>query len=177
MESKDEGNWIVSKYLSIDSLKMNGQYESYVKGLDIGEMKEVQAFLYDTVAYANGKAYVWGLSYSSYEACPYYQGKSIFFTTVSNEGIYKNTIRILEISSGGDAPVFGSYWGRCVVDKMLQLSCADTSLSGEYMDDGYEEVVMLPGVRTYQITSEGVIKPLKNLKGKEIQKRKKSTNS
>jgi hypothetical protein len=165
-------DWKLLKFIEIDSLKTAKAYEKYVQDLDIGQIKNAYADIYDTLLYPNGKIIVWGLKISSYEACPYFEGKTIYLTTISNEGIFKATAAILEISSGGDAPAFGYDWGQCTIGNDLRIACIDSSLIGE-SEDQYESVEITPGKTSYEITSDGVIKKLEHQEGSVIKQRRK----
>lgn len=168
---KENSSWL-KDFLMIDSLKVAGKYEEYVEKLDIGQLKNAEAFLYNKFSYGKGNAYIWSLSVGSYEACPYYGGNVVYLSTVSNDGVHKSTRKILELMTGGDAPMFSSDWGVCRIEKDLTITCRDTSLVGEYTDAGYEETTATPGLRTYKIDQEGMINETANTKGAEIKKEK-----
>lgn len=172
MEAQKENNSWLKDFLRIDSLKTAGKYEEYVQQLDIGQLKNAEALVYTKFSYGKGNAYVWALNIGSYEACPYYGGNVVYLSTVSSDGVHKSTRKILELMSGGDAPMFSSDWGVCRIEKDLTITCSDTSLVGEYTDDGHEEITMTPGLRTYKIDQEGLIDETSNTKGAEIKKQK-----
>ena len=140
--------------------------------LDIGQTKESSAWVYDTLSYATGKLIVWGITYSSYEACPSFAGKKIFITTISNEDKPQNTIQLMEVSGAADAPVYGSITGQCSISEDLSIACSDSLINGQYVDPtekekGYEEKVTSLCTRKYKIEDNGIIKELENKKSPE----------
>lgn len=170
-----KGDFTISQWMEIDSIKANGKYPAYLEKLDIGQTKDSRGWIYDTIPLAEGNAYVWGIWYTSYEACPYFSGKDIYLTTVSKEGKPVATIKLTKVSSGGDPPAFGSDWGACQIGEDF-IMCKDTSMYGEYGDDGYDEMVLTPGSRLYQLASDGSIKEMDKKSGPEIKKRRKQNN-
>ncbi len=128
---KIKENWTVNDFLQIDSLKAAGKYQEYVAHLDIGQTKESSAWIYDTLSYSTGKLVVWGITYSSYEACPSFSGKNIFITTISNDDKYQNTIKLLELSGFADPPVYSNITGQCMIKADLSIFGGDSIMNGE----------------------------------------------
>ncbi|MFL5728509.1 MAG: hypothetical protein ACJ75J_03385 [Cytophagaceae bacterium] len=174
--TQEEGGWEIRTYLMIDSLKKNKKYEEYVESLDIGQTKSAEAWVYDTLEFGNTKAVLWGISHSSYEACPFFSGRSVYLSTFSAGDKAIGTQRILEISSGGDAPYYGSTSGECTLNSTGTISCLDSLVSGgetvTVKGKEYEEVVTSTVSRTLQIEKDGTIRPLKNTKSAEIKTNK-----
>jgi hypothetical protein len=162
-------------FLEIDSIKSAGKYSDYIQSLDIGMTKDSRSWIYDTLSIQEGTAYVWGISYDSYEACPHFSGKTMYLTTVSKNGTPNATIKLTEISSGGDPPSFGADWGTCQIGTDF-IVCTDTSMFGEYGDDGYDDVSMIPASRRYSLASGGSIKLLEDKKEAEIKMKRKQNN-
>jgi hypothetical protein len=98
----------LNEFCRIDSLKENEVYADYVKGLDIGMTKNSIAFKVGWLEFDNGtKLFLWGLNYTSFEACPFFSGKVILGTFV-NEKNENTTFVIAERSGGGDPPSMGN---------------------------------------------------------------------
>jgi hypothetical protein len=169
-------NWTLNDFLKIDSLKTAGKYKEYVEHLDIGQTKESSAWIYDTLSDVSGKVIVWGITYSSYEACPSFSGKNIFITTISQDDKYQNTIKLLEISGFADPPVYSSITGQCILNADLSIACMDSLMYGEYIDPsatekGYDETTRSTCTRKYKIENDGRIKELENKKSPEKKER------
>ena len=94
----------INTFCKIDSLKAEGVHSEYVAKLDIGMTKESIAFRIGMVSMPNdAKLFLWGIESSSYEACPFHQGKTIIATFV-NENKNNTHFIVGEISSAGDPP-------------------------------------------------------------------------
>jgi len=109
---KDELNggleYTINTFCKIDSLKHNDEYKEYVEKLDIGMTKQSIAYKIGVVKFKNGnKLFLWGITQSSYEACPFFAGTTIVGTYVTEKN--ENTHFIIgEISSAGDPPSTGN---------------------------------------------------------------------
>lgn len=98
----------IDEFCRIDSLKENGAYKNYLSSLDIGMLKNSIAFKTGWIDLKNGtKLFLWGLNYDSFEACPFFSGKVIIGTFVS-ENKQNTSFVIAERSGGGDPPSMGN---------------------------------------------------------------------
>jgi hypothetical protein len=85
---------VIPEFLIIVSLKKSGQYENYIEHLDIGQLQDCLGYLVKNISLSDEKkAIIWGINYSSYEACPAYNGDDIFLTILEKE-IPISTIQI-----------------------------------------------------------------------------------
>lgn len=102
--TQDESYYLES-YLKIEDLKKNNKYDKYVETLDLGMMKDAVAspIFRTTIADTLGLVF-WTLSFSSYEACPYFQGESVFATLYCHEKPV-STFVIAKQESSADAPM------------------------------------------------------------------------
>lgn len=101
----------VEDVLFFDSLKVNDGYEEYMEILDIGMMKDTTAHAVCEIEVdSSTKFFVWYIDYGTYEACPYFAGKSVYLSTLKN-GTITSCNLIAEFSGGGDAP----YWSENLI--------------------------------------------------------------
>jgi hypothetical protein len=78
----------IEGFLEIDSLKKNNKYEEYLQHLDIGNIRDANAFLIQEWNFSKDtRASLWAIKFSSYEACPYYEGTDIYLSMVKNDSL------------------------------------------------------------------------------------------
>lgn len=100
------GKSSIDDALFFDSLKTAGGYESYVEVLDIGMMKDANAYAAQHIALDDSTGLLlWYVDFGTYEACPYFSGKTLYASVFRNNEVKSCTL-IGESSGGGDAP----YW-------------------------------------------------------------------
>jgi len=170
-------NWIISDFMKIDSIKRSGKYKNYVENLDIGQTKDATTWVYDTLSFAKGKIFIWGISYYSFEACPSFAGRIIYLTSLTKEGSHLSTYKLLENSGGMDAPIYGTRVSQCIMNEDLSISCKDTVMNGESMmenDKSFEETRTVTSLRKLQIDPNGKINLIENKESPEIIERKKA---
>jgi hypothetical protein len=78
--------------------------------------------------------FLWVLDYSSYEACPYYSGTTIYGSLFVNRK-FKNTAAIGDISGGGDPPV----WGGTLITSNIRENRIEIRELQEFGDEMYDE--------------------------------------
>lgn len=128
-----DGDFYIEKFLEVDSLKENDEYDSY--SWDIGMIQYVKSFVLDTLSLNNKEVIVWGLQESTYEACPYGSWDLIYATIINNKQPEK-TILLAEESGGGDPPGFGETKIYASLDSNLNIEITRTNISGEEDNDG-----------------------------------------
>jgi len=135
---------LINEFCEIDSLKENGAYEEYLKKIDIGMTKSSISYKIGYVTLATGlNVFLWGIEYSSYEACPYFSGKILIATFVNESG--KNSSFIISESSGaGDPPATGKTDLWCTITKEGSFQLNGINIS----DD-----IDVPGVETETTTT------------------------
>ncbi len=113
----------ISYFKLIDSLKSYGLYESYLENIDLGMIKEATAFGCDTLYQENGEEYVlWGIRYSSFEACPFYFGTDIYITKIKDKKVLF-TVLAGQKFGAGDAPMsYKSTLTANINDKLIAYS-------------------------------------------------------
>jgi len=139
-EPTEYSNYTVKTFYRLDSMKNNNTYDDYVNSLDIGMMKDIDAYLCDKII-VNDSTFIllWAISYGSYEACPYSSGTVIFGTYVLNNSV-KNVAVVGESSGGGDPPV----WGDTFISSEITeegISCDKIDRFGEEDYETGEEIV------------------------------------
>ena len=91
-------------FYKIDSVKAAGKYIEYCDSLQIGDTKCSNAFaICKLQPDGNTNILVWALVTSSYEACPYSDVKTVYFSVVRG-GIVSQTFMLGEYMVAGDAP-------------------------------------------------------------------------
>ncbi len=110
------GNWFkhdlvagasydIETFYKIDSVKAVGKYKEYCDSLQIGNTKYANAYaICKLQADTNTAILVWTLVSSSYEACPYSETKTVYFTIVYG-GAITQTFELGEYGTYADAPV------------------------------------------------------------------------
>ncbi len=130
----------ISDFLKIDSLKGANNYEAYTQSLDIGMLRDAKAFKIGIASLGNDKkGALWGIWYSSYEACPYYHGVDLYLSVFENQKL-KRTFKVGSNFSSVDPPIAvynpisstlnGS-------ELIIKLEANEIDL----MEDGREEIV------------------------------------
>lgn len=151
----EAATYIINSFLSIDSLKAEGEYEEYVNSLDLGMMKESQAFAEGIIA-VSGKNNIllWSLDYSTYEACPYASGALVFGTFLENYEVV-NTVLLAEVSGGADAP----FWWETRVSSVIRSTDIKTirieRSGGDEDKNGKEIIEKTEDHYTVEIMEEG----------------------
>ncbi len=81
-------------FIKIDSIKKAGQYDTYLENLDIAMLRDARAFaIQKTNLKGDFQGMLWGITYSSYEACPAYSGTDLFFSFMA-EGNLQRTLQV-----------------------------------------------------------------------------------
>lgn len=95
-------------FCKIDSLKQAEKFNDYLKKLDIGMTKNSIAYSVGSLKFDDRNTlFIWGITKSSYEACPYFSGTKLIATYVYENKI-ATTFLIGEMSDFSDPPVLGS---------------------------------------------------------------------
>lgn len=127
-------DYYLKQYLFIDSLKVNGVYDSYP--WDIGMIMYTNSFAIDTLTTLDSfDIILWGLKESTYEACPYGDYSIIYGTVFNKKDSALGTFSLAEKSYGGDPPAFGSTTNYAVLDKDLTLTQELVQINGEDLED------------------------------------------
>lgn len=131
------GMWDIEKAMKIDSLRRSGELEAYWDNLDIGMIKNSDAFAGEKIYLDSHRwIYLWGIDYSTFEACPYAEGRVIYGTLIV-DGKVSNCYLLGEESNGGDPPSWGETKTYSEVTP-TSISIRETSLHGEEDMDGKE---------------------------------------
>jgi hypothetical protein len=94
----------LSEFYKIDSVKATGTYAKWCEKLDIGMTKYANAYGIGKIN-VNGTLFlVWAFTQSSYEACPWSSGTSVYLTTVNTNSMGESFL-LGETYGAGDAPV------------------------------------------------------------------------
>jgi hypothetical protein len=112
-----EMEYELNTFFKIDSLKRAGTYEDYVSSLDIGQMKNSEAYPVGYIELApNKQLFLWGLQYGTYEACPFMAGTTIYGSIFEN-GVQTSTRVFAELMAGGDPP--------SMMSKLIELKISE----------------------------------------------------
>lgn len=92
-------------FFIVDSLKTNKIYQQYLDKIDIGMVKYSDGyFLGKSIIDEETSLLFWSITFSSYEACPFFSGTMVMGTLVYR-GEISNSLLLAEEMSAGDAPV------------------------------------------------------------------------
>jgi hypothetical protein len=117
-------------FIRLDSIKKAGGYEDYLSKLDIGMYKDIRAIYYKKYDISASKSLnLWGFDYSSYEACPYANGKVIFVNTVEN-GKNVSCVPFAYFHNWADAPFYENFRTNSFLDKNGNVTINEIVNSG-----------------------------------------------
>lgn len=123
-----------------DSLKLAEEYESYCEMLDIGMMKDATAHSICQLSMDESTTLlIWFVDFATYEACPYFAGKTVYASVLKNNQIVSCTL-IGEDSGGGDAP----YWSENLIESTISTNNVKSvkyDRSGGETDEEGNEIV------------------------------------
>jgi hypothetical protein len=117
-------------FLRLDSIKKAGGYENYLSKLDIGMYKDIRAVHFKDINLSKAVSLkLWGFDYSSYEACPYSNGKVVFISKFVN-GKNVECVPFSYFNNWADAPFYENVKTNSMFDKNAKLSVAEYQVSG-----------------------------------------------
>ena len=124
-------------FLKIDSVRNAGEYQNYVETLDIGMIKDATALYLENIKLdANTGINLWCIKYSSYEACPYYEGTEVFGTYYTKNGPQK-TYLLGVVSTAADPPMGLETY----VNSVLKGKSFESFYSAKELDLDEEEAI------------------------------------
>ena len=139
-EISNAASYKLLNFYEIDSIKLSGGYDEYVENLDLGMMKESDAYIDRKIKLDDSTTLlVWYLTYSTYEACPYASG-TLLFASVLYDNVVTSSTLIGENSGSGDAP----YWGEtstCCHLTENSFSAGKKEMNGGDEDEEGNEIV------------------------------------
>lgn len=117
-------------FLGLDSIKKAGGYENYLSKLDIGMYKDIRAVHFRDINLSNSASLkLWGFEYSSYEACPYSNGKVVFISKFV-DGKNVECVPLSYFHNWADAPFYENFKTSSVFDKNANVSVVEYQVSG-----------------------------------------------
>lgn len=117
-------------FLRLDSIKKAGGYENYLSKLDIGMYKDIRAVHFNDIKLSNSASLkFWGFDYSSYEACPYSNGKVVFISKFV-DGKNVECVPFSYFHNWADAPFYENFKTNSMFDKNAKLSVVEYQVSG-----------------------------------------------
>ena len=145
---------VFQEFLKIDSLKKSGKYEEYLEHLDIGMLRDAEAFDLGEVKLGKQSAQLWGLRFSSYEACPYYHGVDLFLS-FKNESEVSKTILVGSKMDWTDPPMIveNSTFSTLIAD---QLVIKYREKETELADEGESDKVLNVDRKTFYFDLEHI---------------------
>lgn len=155
--SEYSGKWLLMAINEMDSLKAEGDFQSYLDRLDIGMLAKAEIYLVGKIELKkNLNIIAWGVNYSTVEACPYGYGAHLFFTLIDKDFNILNCVLAAEYSGGGDPPIFGSTERQAQLNtKQLTLEIHVINIEGEMGDEG-EIIDKKEKDFSYRFTTEGI---------------------
>ncbi|MCP9767978.1 hypothetical protein EGI22_08640 [Lacihabitans sp. LS3-19] len=97
-----------ASFIQIDSAKKMGKYEEFLSKLDIGVFKDIKSVLFKEYDLGDSKSLkFWGYDFSTFDACPYTNGKVILVSTFIN-GKNTSCTPFSYYQNWADAPFYNS---------------------------------------------------------------------
>lgn len=131
--SEKWNSYYVDEVIGMNLRKRNSTYESYLESLDLTMLKDANAFAIQLFAKNDVAFMLWGIEYSSYEACPFYAGWELYLSVIK-EGKVDKCIKVGGIQSAGDPPAMSSMMGLFDLNSDLKLT---RKLYREFTEDMY----------------------------------------
>lgn len=144
----------INEFAQIDSLKQNGSYKAYLEKLDIGMTKTCIAYNVGVVDLNNGnRIFIWGITNSSYEACPYFAG-TLLIGTFINEKNESVSFDLAEISAAGDPPATMSTetTAKITKDGVIEIKSIVTNDDLDLNGEGKEKKIFTIEVKGSEIS-------------------------
>jgi hypothetical protein len=160
-------------FYKIDSLKFACRYADWCEHLDIGMTKFSNAYAVATaVADDNTVLLFWGLTNSTFEACPYSAAETIY-CSVLYKGEITQSFLLAENLSAGDPPVAMEQrvTGRVNTDGMVIID--KYLMHDEDMDDPF---VFVTREHYEMLIKDGTLSLIKEEKGKPVKTPRKKEN-
>lgn len=156
--SKDEHTevnaYYVKDYYKIQQKKMDSDYDEFVKTLDIGMMKDVNCYAAGKINFGDTVSVLfWKIVFSSYEACPFYQGTNVLATVISDKQVVQ-TIQVSCNETAADAPFSATTLQKMKLDDKGNLVTSSESVTME--ED--TETEHITDTIEYKLTKKGFVK-------------------
>ncbi|TNF47004.1 MAG: hypothetical protein EP305_09240 [Bacteroidetes bacterium] len=136
--SEKWNSYYVDEVIGMNLRKRNSTYESYLESLDLAMLKDANAYAIQLFAKEDIGLMLWGIEYSSYEACPFYAGWELYVSVIK-EGKVDKCIKVGGIQSAGDPPAMSSIMGLFDLNSDLKLTRKLYREFTEDMDAGEPE--------------------------------------
>lgn len=146
-----EMEYELNTFYKIDSLKQINKYEDYVSSLDIGQMKNSEAFALGFLDLGNNKQlFLWGLQYTTYEACPFMHGTTVYGSLFEN-GVQKSVRVFAEAMAGGDPPSMMSRVIELQINENGEAQIHQVEIQTELAEEGEDDVELKEKTETIQL--------------------------
>lgn len=115
-EASDANRYYINDYLKIKNAKLDHQYETFKKKLDIGMIQDAECYYLGKIEYPDSVAIlVWKLTYSSYEACPVFEGNHVMASLIYNGEIIQ-TFELAAHETNIDPPMDAENFYTCSIN-------------------------------------------------------------
>ncbi len=137
-----EAYWDFDAFFKIDSIKSTGTYEAWVEKGDIGMTLYSSAFPIAKLKTDENQTsmFLWAMTASTMDACPYADGTSIFLTSVKDGAVMFCTPVAIS-RSGGDAPYFSETILKTTISKDKVFKINYKSVEGGDTDEDGNEMI------------------------------------
>ncbi|MGV3631325.1 MAG: hypothetical protein ACO1O6_08965 [Bacteroidota bacterium] len=97
--------YYLKEYYTIEQAKKNKSYDKFLEKLDIGQTRDANCYALSRIEFGDSiAALLWRLDFSSYEACPFFQGSHYLLSLIYGGKVIQ-TIQVAADESAADAPV------------------------------------------------------------------------
>jgi hypothetical protein len=146
--------YYLKEFYSIESAKKNKKYDEFLEKLDIGQTKDANCYALSRIEFGDSiAALLWRLDFSSYEACPYFQGSHYLLSTVYN-GKVVQTIQVGADESAADAPVSSTILQEAKISAQGKLTYKYESS----VDEEDRQIEHSSEKKEFLLTPEGFVK-------------------
>lgn len=121
-EASDANRYYINDYLKIKNAKLDHHYEAFKKKLDIGMIQDAECYYLGKIEYQDSVALIlWELTYSSYEACPVFEGKHVMASLIYN-GEVVHSLEIAAHETSIDPPIDAENFYTCSIKQNGQIN-------------------------------------------------------
>jgi hypothetical protein len=152
-DDSQQEKYYINDFIRIATAKNEGKYQEFEKSLDIGMTKDADCHAIGRLEYGDSLGIIiWKISFSSFEACPFYSGTHVLGSFYSKGKLIK-TYQLATVDAGSDPPM------GFVARKKVYLD-ANGFMKIDFFSQSMEEEVIIETEKTekkFFINTKGLI--------------------